>query len=167
MGSLRDQFKKANLLSEKDHKRLAHEERVERKQKGRQGLESEQAEREAELQRKREEDRERDRQRQAARDVERRSSEERAACAAILEAEARAPTGGNVSWLFELADGRIPALRLSDAERHQLQGGSLCVVRTKPGDAHTYGLLATEHARRVAAQLPDRVVWSAPGTLAG
>ena len=34
MGDLRDQLKKANLLSKKDAKRIAHEERVHRKQKG-------------------------------------------------------------------------------------------------------------------------------------
>ena len=34
MGGLRDQLKKANLLSEKDSKRLAHEERVRHKEIG-------------------------------------------------------------------------------------------------------------------------------------
>lgn len=167
MGSLRDQFKKANLLSAKDSKRLAHEERLARKEKGREGIEAEQAQRAVELARHREADRERDRERQAALDADRDAARERAACEAILESEARPPARGNAPWLFELPDGRMPLLRLGEADRHQLQSGVLCVVRTKPGDAHTYGLLATQHARRVQRQLPDRVVWAAPGTLSG
>ena len=39
MGDLRDQLKKAKILSDKDAKRLAHEERVHRKEVGREGLE--------------------------------------------------------------------------------------------------------------------------------
>ena len=47
--SLRDQLKKANLLSDKDAKRLAHEARVERADKGREQLEAEAAARQQEL----------------------------------------------------------------------------------------------------------------------
>jgi len=163
---LRDQLKNANLLSKKDAKRLAHEERVDRKAKGREGVEAERTEREAELQRKREQDRERDRERQSSLEAQRQAAQERAACEAILETEVRAPSRGRIGWLFELADGRIPMLRIGDAELHQLQGGNLCVVRTRDGDAHIYGFLNTPHARRVQAQLPERIVWAAPGALA-
>ena len=44
MGDLRDQLKKANLISKKDQKRLEHEQRVRRKKVGREGLEQEQKE---------------------------------------------------------------------------------------------------------------------------
>ena len=49
MGDLRDQLKKAKLLSDKKARQLAHEERVHRKKVGREGLEKEQSERQAEL----------------------------------------------------------------------------------------------------------------------
>lgn len=160
MGSLRDQFEKAKLLSKKDQKRLAHEERVERKEKGREVLEQERAAREAELAQLREEERRQDRERQQALEQERRVQEERAACEAILATEVRQPSRGPVGFLFELPDGRLPVLRITDVERHQLAGGHLAIVRTKPGDAHVYGLLAASHAQRVARSLPDRVVWT-------
>ena len=39
--NLRDQLKKANLISDKKAKQLAHQQRVERKEKGREQLEQE------------------------------------------------------------------------------------------------------------------------------
>ncbi len=165
MASLRDQFQKANLLSKKDAKRLAHEERVQRKEVGREGLESQKAEREAELQRQRDQSREQDRQRQAEVEVQRKAAEERAACLAILESETRDPGRGPVSWHFELQDGQLPMLRMADADRHNLLGGHLCVVRKRDTDAHVYTFLATHLAKRVRRMLPERVVWAAPGAL--
>ena len=47
--SLRDQFKKAKLLSDKEARRLEHEARIERKEKGREQLEQEQKEREQQV----------------------------------------------------------------------------------------------------------------------
>jgi uncharacterized protein YaiL (DUF2058 family) len=162
MGDLRDQLKKAKLLSKKDAKRLAHEERVHRKAVGREGLEQENAAREQELTRLRAAEREAARARQAALDRERSESAERAACEDILANRVR-PAGqrGQVIWHFELADGQLPCLRLSDSEQRQLEGAQLSVVRTGPPGTHAYGLLAAELAARVAKVLPDRVVWPA------
>jgi uncharacterized protein YaiL (DUF2058 family) len=166
MGSLRDQFKKANLLSSKDAKRLAHEERIERKEKGRDGLDAERAAREAELARVRADEREKDRERQAEVEAKRKQSEERAACETLLETEVRDCGRGPVSWHFELPDGRLPLLRMADPDRHQLTSGHLCIVRRRGPEAHVYGLMATQHAQRVVGQFPERIVWSAPGALA-
>ena len=165
MASLRDQFQKANLLSKKDAKRLAHEERVKRKEVGREGLEKQQADREAELHRQREQDRETDRKRQADLEAVRKAAEERAACLTILDNETRSVGRGPVSWHFELEDGQLPMLRMADADRHNLLGGHLCVVRQRDTDAHVYAFLATHLAKRVKRSLPDRVVWAAPGAL--
>ena len=165
MGSLRDQFKKANILSPKDAKRLAHEERVERKEKGRDVLEAEKAAREAELAKACAEGRERDRDRQAEVEAQRKLAEERAACEALLDTEVRDCGRGPVSWHFELPDGRLPLLRMTDPDRHQLMSGHLCIVRRRGVEAHVYGLIATQHAKRVVRQFPERIVWSAPGTL--
>jgi uncharacterized protein YaiL (DUF2058 family) len=165
MGSLRDQFKKANLLSSKDAKRLAHEERIERKEKGRDVLEAERAAREAELAQARADERARDRSRQAEVEAQRKLAEERAACEALLDTEVRDCGRGPISWHFELPDGRLPLLRMTDPDRHQLTAGHLCIVRRRGPEAHVYGLLATQHARRVVRQFPERVVWSAPGAL--
>ena len=49
MGDLRDQLKKAKILSEKKARQLAHEERVHRKAVSHEGLEREETERLAEI----------------------------------------------------------------------------------------------------------------------
>ena len=77
--SLRDQLKKANLLSDKDAKRLAHEARVERKEKGREVLEQEAASRQQELEGLAAQDRERVRLEQERAERERKQREEEAA----------------------------------------------------------------------------------------
>ena len=164
--NLRDQLKKANLISDKEAKRLAHEERVKRKTTGREEAEQEVEARQAELQAKRDADRERDRQRQQELEADRKLREERAACEALLASESRAPERGSASWHFELPDGRLPMLRLSEADRHQLLAGRLCVVRPREDESVlVFRLLATEHAKRVRRQMPERIVWAASGTL--
>ena len=165
MGSLRDQFEKAKLLSAKDAKRIAHEQRVERKEKGRDELERERAEREAALRGAVEAERQRDRERQREVEAARVAAQERAACESLLEREARAVSRGPMSWMFELEDGRLPVLRISEIERVQLTSGQVCIVRRKPGDAHVYGLIATAHAQRVARCFPERIAWAAKGAL--
>ncbi|MFO1052831.1 MAG: DUF2058 family protein [Planctomycetota bacterium] len=163
--NLRDQLKKAKLLSEKDAKRLAHEERVHRKEVGREGIDAEKAQREAELTRLRADERTVDVERGKQLEAERLLAAERAACEAILETAVRSSGRGGAPWFFELPDGRLPQLRVDDADRHQLSTGQLCVVRRSRVDAHVYGFLAASHAQRVARALPDRVVWAAPGVL--
>ena len=111
--SLRDQFKKANLLSDKDARRLAHEARIERKEKSRAQLEQEQAGRQQELNRLQAEDRERTAREQQQLDLQKKQHDEAAAVAAILQDEARKPGPGNARWYFETADGLLPWLELS------------------------------------------------------
>jgi len=163
MGDLRDQLKKAKLLSEKEARRLAHEQRVERKEKGREGLEREQAERREAVQRKLDDAREADRRREEAREAERQAAAERTACLELVEG-ARRPDGRS-TWFFQLPDGRVPGLRIDEADRHNLQGGHLCVVARGSGQSLVFGLMSAEHGRRVHRTLPERVVWAAPGVL--
>ena len=163
--NLRDQLKKAKLLSDKDAKRLAHEERVHRKAAGHSGLEAEKQQREAEITRLRAEERSKDQARQLAVEASRRDSAEYAACEAILDSEVRRTGRNGFPWYFELPDGRLPQLRIDDAGRHQLESGHVCIVRRGAGDAHVYGFLATQHAQRVHKTMPERIVWSARGAL--
>jgi uncharacterized protein YaiL (DUF2058 family) len=166
MGSFRDQLKKANLISKKDEKRLAHEERVTRKEVGREELERQAAARRDELGRLRDAEREKTRELQAELDRDRTARAELAACRELLEREARAPArGGGMRWFFELPDGTMPFLSLTETDRLQLAGGQLCVVRIGPPNAHVYGLLPTPLTKRVHAALPERVAWAARGVL--
>lgn len=168
MGNLRDQLKKANLISKKDAKRIAHEERVKRSKVGREGLEKEEEQRRAEIEAQRQATSEEDRAREAERAAERKDAEERAACEAILATEVAAPDRrGTIRWFFETEAGHLPWLQLDPSTMARLQSGVLCVARSGPPGTHVYGLLATEHARRVRALFPERIVWSAPGALGG
>jgi predicted phage gp36 major capsid-like protein len=164
MGNLRDQLEKAKILSGKESKRLAHEERVERKEKGRETLEQEQARRQQELTAQQAQERERIRREQERLDAERKAHEEAAAARALL-ADARKP-GGTVKWYFQAKDGSLPWLECSPREAQELRAGMVCVVRTGPAGTHTYRLLPTEQARRVAKVLPDAVAWAARGVIA-
>ena len=74
--SLRDQFKKANLLSDKEARRLAHEARLERAEKGREGLDAEAATRQRELELLQTRERDRTRREQEQLDAERKQREE-------------------------------------------------------------------------------------------
>ena len=160
MGDLRDQLKKANLLSKKDAKRIAHEERVHRKSVGgAAGVEKERADHAAELRAAQDQRRKTDRSTQAEVQAARDAASERAACEQLLRNETLRRGGkGAVRWYFQLPDGQLPFLELPPTERMQIAEGLLCVVRIGPVGSHDYALLATKHARRVAVVFPDRIV---------
>ena len=160
MGDLRDQLKKAKLLSEKESKQLAHQDRVRRAEVGREGLEREEAARRAELAQQQEAERETQRENQRILEEERRADAERAACRELLEREVIRPRErGGKRWYFQLSDGSLPWLEVDEAMGFQLQSGAYWVVRLGAADMHVYGLLTAEHARRVAATLPDAIAW--------
>ena len=158
--SLRDQLKKANLLSDKDAKRLAHEARVERKDKGRETLEQEAAARQVEIEQLSASERERTRLEQERAEKQKKPRAEVAAVQALL-ADAKKPGPGAVKFYFEAEDGLLPWLELSPREAQEVRAGQLCVVRAGAPGTHTYRLLGLESTRRVARVRPEVVV-SAP-----
>ncbi|MBX3461740.1 MAG: DUF2058 family protein [Planctomycetes bacterium] len=162
--SLRDQFKKANLLSDKEARRLAHEARVERSAKGQEALDAEAAARQRDLEQLQAREREATRREQERLDAERRQREELQAVQALL-AEARKPGPGPVKFYFEAADGSLPWLEVSPREAQEVRAGALCVVRAGATGTHTYRLLPLEATRRVARLLPDAVVFAPRGVV--
>lgn len=164
--SLRDQLKKANVLSDKEARRLAHEARVERKEKGREALEQESASRQQELGDLAARERERTRLEQEAVERQRKQREELAAVQALL-ADAKKPGAGTVKFYFEAPDGSLPWLELAPREAQEVRAGQLCVVRGGPAGTHTYRLLPLEACRRVARLLPDAVVFAPRGVVPG
>ena len=162
--SLRDQFKKANLLSDKDARRLAHEARVERTEKGREGLDAEAATRQRELEQLQTRERERTRREQEQLDQERRQQEELQAVQMLL-AEAKQPGPGTVKYYFEAGDGSLPWLEVSPREAQEVRAGALCVVRGGAPGTHTYRLLPLEVTKRVARVLPESVVLAPRGVV--
>ncbi|MCA8967357.1 MAG: DUF2058 family protein [Planctomycetes bacterium] len=162
--SLRDQFKKANLISDKEARRLAHEARVERTTKGREGLEQESAQRQQEIERLQKEDRERVRKETERLEREKKQREEWAAVEVLL-ADAKKPGPGAVRFYFATDEGFLPWLELSPREAQELRAGSLCVVRVGAPNTHTYRLLPLEATKLVARLRPEGVALAPRGTL--
>ncbi|MBL8754007.1 MAG: DUF2058 family protein [Planctomycetes bacterium] len=162
--SLRDQLKKANLLSDKDSRRLAHEARVERSEKGRDQIEQEAAARKQELEQVSARERERIRAEQEIADKAKKQREEAAAVEALL-ADAKKPGPGAVKYYFEAADGSLPWLELQPREAQEVRAGQLCIVRGGRASTHTYRLLSLEATRRVARVRPEVVVWAPRGVV--
>ncbi len=162
--SLRDQFKKANLISDKEAKRLAHEARVERSTKGRETLEQESVLRQQEIERLQKEDRERVRKETERLEREKKQREEWAAVEVLL-ADAKKPGPGAVRFYFATEEGFLPWLELSPREAQELRAGSLCVVRVGATNTHTYRLLPLEATKRVARLRPEVVALAPRGVL--
>jgi uncharacterized protein YaiL (DUF2058 family) len=164
--SLRDQFKKANLISDKDARRLAHDARIERSQKGREALDQEAKERQQQIEQLQGQERDRNRRDQERLDAERRQREELAAVQALL-ASAKKPGPGTVKFYFAANDGSLPWLEVSPREAQEMRAGAACVVRTGPPATHTYRLLPLEATKRVARLLPEVVVHAPRGVVPG
>jgi len=162
--SLRDQFKKANLLSDKEARRLAHESRVERTEKGRESLDQEAAARQKELDQLAARERERVRRETERTEAERKQREELVAVRVLL-ATARKPGPGTVKFYFAAMDGSLPWLELSPREAQEVRAGAACVVRSGPPATHTYRLLPLEVTKRVAKVLPDVIVFAPRGVI--
>jgi len=162
--SLRDQFKKANLISDKDARRLAHESRVERATKGRETLEQEQADRQREIERLQAQERERVRLQTERLEQDKKQRDELAAIELLL-ADAKKPGPGTVKYYFATREGFLPWLELSPREAQELRAGALCVVRVGEVGTHTYRLLPMDSTRRVARLRPDAVVVAPRGVL--
>lgn len=162
--SLRDQFKKANLISDKDARRLQHEARVERTEKGREALDQEAQGRQQEIEQLQARDREKVRREQERLDAERVKRDEVVAVHALLAA-AKKPGPGTVKFYFEARDGTLPWLEVSPREAQEVRAGTSCVVRGGPPSTHTYRLLPLEATKRVARVLPDVIVHAPRGVL--
>lgn len=162
--SLRDQFKKAKLISDKDARRLEHEARVERTEKGREVLDQEAQQRQNEIAQLQGQERERIRREQERLDAERRRREEIAAAHALL-ASAKKPGPGTVKFYFEADDGTLPWLEVSPREAQEVRAGASCVVRSGPRSTHTYRLLPLDATKRLARVLPEAVVFAPRGVL--
>lgn len=155
MSSFRDQLKKAKILSDKDAKRLAHEERVQRKKTSRKEAEAEEAQHRAELNKQQAQQREQDRSRQAERDADRQRREEVAACRMLVE-QAAAP-GRGTRFYFATPEGHVPFVEVDAQQLNGLTSRALRIVRPAAG-AHVYRLVPRDQAERIAAALPDLVV---------
>ena len=162
--NMRDQLKKAKLLSDKQAKQLAHNQRVERKEKGRAQLEQEQQTRKVEVQEMRAKTAADTRRDQQEIERQRKQREEQSAID-VLIAAAKKPGPGPVKFYFEARDGSLPWLDLSPREAQEVSAGQLCVVRGGPIGTHVYRLMPADSARRVAQARPDALIYAPKGVL--
>jgi uncharacterized protein YaiL (DUF2058 family) len=129
VSDLREQLLKAGLVSGKQVRQAKHEERVHRKEVGREGIEAERAAADQAFLARQEERRLRDHEREEAR---RRSqaAEERvlALQSRIRAGWIREATAGSKRFFFVVDGGRITYLDLSDDAVRRLQFGRAAVV---------------------------------------
>jgi len=165
MSSLRDQMLKAGLVSKKDAKRVAHSQRVETKETGREEMERRAAEERAAIARQAEEQRERDRQTAAKLKAEQDAREQ------TIQAEVRVTAHiegamregrlehweGNRAYYFVARDREIEFLSVSDDSARRLAEGKAAIVRTMDPKA-PYTLLHAGGAQQLKEVAPERVV---------
>lgn len=155
MSDIRDQLRKAGLVSDKQVRAAKHQDRLHRKEVGQEGLESERAESEEAFRRRLEERRQQDRERSEA--LRRRQAGQQRAEALRVKIRAgwlRDATSGARRFYFVVESGRITYLDLSDGAVRRLLGGSAAVVATVGAvrgefcvvDGHTAQALAREHS---------------------
>lgn len=156
MSNLRDQLLKAGLVSSKKARQAAHEERVHRKEAGKEGLEEERAAHEAELAAADEAKRLMDREREETRRL---RAEEEARANALVQRLAsgrlRDALGGNRRWYFVTDTGRITFLDLNDDAMRKLQQGAAAIVATEGVVRGEFCLVDTVTAGYLSKERPD------------
>ncbi len=131
MSDLRDQLRKAGLVSDKQVRRAKHEERLHASEVGHKGIEAERLAEEERLRAEAEERRKADKAR--AEELKRRQAESEAhdrLAATIRGGWIREATAGSRRIFFETRTGRITFLDLSDSAVRWLSSGRAAIVET-------------------------------------
>lgn len=161
MGDLRDAFKKAGLIDDKTDRRLKHEQRVEKKELGREGQE-ERAKREAEERTARDEQKRADvKAAQARLDQERARGERGKKLRAALDEQALRGTSGPRRFHFVDRDGYCPWIALDDDTGRRLEAGELALVALP--DTGATALVPRALALELHAIAPERILHLAGG----
>jgi uncharacterized protein YaiL (DUF2058 family) len=135
MGDLRDALKKAGLIDDKADKRLKHEERVQKKELGREGLEAQRHQDEAERRARDEQKRGDAKVAQQRLDHERARAEKWKKLLHGLESEAIRGGSGPRRFHFRDADGHLPYLMVDDEIGRRLEAGELAIARLPDNNA--------------------------------
>ena len=147
---LGDELKKAGFIDKKKLRQQKHQERVERKQKGVEGLEQERAEREQDLKQKKLEER---REKKRLAEEENRLQKERERLHQlkdIVEANTvRERIKGPRSFFFVARDGSVPFLQVDIEISKRLETGSLAIIEMEGDPRGTFRLLPRDAAERV------------------
>ena len=147
--SLRDQLLKAGVVDKKAAARAAHDQRVENKAKGREGLQAEKAAREAKAEEDLKAQRARDKEREKQRKAEQEARDQAFRVAQIADTGTyNKRWNGPRMYYYETRDGRVPYLEISDEVQGLLDRGSLAIAESPDGEIK---LIDREAAERIAA----------------
>jgi uncharacterized protein YaiL (DUF2058 family) len=131
MSDLRDQLRKAGLVSDKQVRRAKHEERVHATQVGHEGIEAEKRAAEERLRAEAEERRQADKARAEEQKRRQAEAEERERLATLIRGGwIREATAGSRRFFFETRTGRITFLDLADSSARRLASGRAAIVES-------------------------------------
>lgn len=136
MGDLRDAFKKAGLIDDKTDRRLKHEERVQRKELGRDGLEEQKRQDEAARAARDEKKKADTKQAQQRLEQERARAERWKKLLRSLDEESVRASGPR-RFHFRDADGHLPYLQVDDDTGRRIEAGELAILRHPVADSIT------------------------------
>jgi uncharacterized protein YaiL (DUF2058 family) len=157
MGNLGDAFKKAGVINKKDLARQRHEERVERKKLGRDGLEKKRSEANQQARQRRDaqrdQDRNTERQRRAALD----QGEALAQARDLVKSHALEVRQGRRRFYFEEPDGRLPYLLVDDSLLKKLENAQAAIAH----DGLSFRFIDGKTLARVLDLAPELVAYPA------
>lgn len=131
MSDLRDQLRKAGLVSDKQVRRAKHEERVHAKQVGHDGVEAERQAEEERLRTEAEARRKADKARAEEQKKQQQEADARERLASLIRGGwIREATAGSRRIFFETRTGRITFLDLSDSAVRNLSRGRAAIIET-------------------------------------
>jgi uncharacterized protein YaiL (DUF2058 family) len=132
MSDLRDELRKAGLVSPKQVRQAKHQERVHRKDVGAEGLAAERAAGDEEFRRQQEEKRRKDREREGSlRQEQAERQREEGLRARIRGGWMREATSGARRFYFVVEGGRVTYLDLSDGAVRRLLGGGAAIAESR------------------------------------
>ena len=156
MSDLREQLRKAGLVSDKQVRQAKHQERLHRKEVGQSGLAEEKAEAERRLRAEREAMRARDREREQQRKAREAEAEQAEALRRRIRAGwIRDATGGSRRFFFEVGEGRITYLDLNEQAVRRLQNGTAAVAETRGAVRGEFCLVDGNAAASLARDHPE------------
>jgi uncharacterized protein YaiL (DUF2058 family) len=162
MSDLRDQLRKAGLVSDKQVRRAKHEERVHAKQVGHDGVEAERRAEEERLLAEAEERRKADKARAEAQKKLQEEAEARDRLSNLIRAGwIREATAGSRRIFFETRTGRISFLDLSDSAVRRLSTGRAAIIETCGLVRGEFCVVTDRAAEGIRASQPEIIrLWS-------
>lgn len=151
MGSLKDQLRKANLISKKKAKQLAHEQRVKRKKLGKDGLQAEQEKLEEARKLEQQRARKRAKEREAALRKQREEREQHARLRDLVKNAYLSKFGGPRRFFFVTRDRKVPYLEVSDDMGRRLESGRCAIVEAPSDLPDDFAIVPRDVAEKIQA----------------